>query len=222
MPPLPAPLIAARLPARRMPRTEPPALTDDALRATMARFLASRPRGAALRLFAYGALMWEGTAMLSATARPAILHDHARQFCLHDIHSRGTPQAPGLTTGLVPRPGAACSGLVLELPEDAEALWPGWQQEMRPGFYRAAWVEAVPVPGGDALLAITFIADPSHRLWAGEMPEAAQAEVLAAAVGPLGSGAEYLRHAAEMLAAIGLPDPMLSRLSAEVARRLGG
>jgi cation transport protein ChaC len=222
MPLLSASLVAARLPPRRMPRTEPPALPDDALRATMTRCLAARPAGTPLRLFAYGALMWEGTALLGATARPGVLHGHAREFCLRDIHTRGTPEAPGLTTGLVPRPGSTCGGVVLDLPDNPDALWPGWRQEMRPGFYRAAWVEVAAVPGGQALSAIAFIADPSHRLWAGAMPEEAMAEVLAGAVGPMGPGAEYLRQADEMLEAIGLPDLTLSRLSAEVARRLGG
>lgn len=216
-------LISARLPPRRTPRSPAPTTSEPMLRASLRGALAGRREGEALHLFAYGGLMWTPDTVPGAGVQPARIRGFARAWCLHDIHMRGTPEAPGLTLGLVPRPGGACDGVLFTLPErdGEEALWPAWKQEMSPGFYGAAWVEAVPLPQGAPLRALTFVADPAHGLWAGDLPESRQAEVLSRAAGPSGPGAEYLRRARDLLRAEGRPDPMLERLADAVAARLG-
>lgn len=216
MPLLTAALIAARLPTRRLPAAPPPVLPDSRLRRMMQETLAARPPGATIRVFAYGGLIWEGATLPGAVARPAWLPGRDRRFCLRDVHMRGVPEAPGLTTGLVP--GAGCGGVLLDLP-DPEGFWQAWRQEMRPGFYRAAWLEATDRLGR-SLHAIAFLADRAHHDFADGLPEAEQAAILAEAVGPSGPGAQYLRLCADVLAAIGLPDPALGRLAGAVAHRL--
>jgi cation transport protein ChaC len=209
-------MLSEDLAAPRPPEGEVP---DGMLRASMQGALAARPRGEPFRIFAYGGLMWQRAMLPGAAARPARLRGFARAWCLADIHMRGTPEAPGLTLGLVPRPGAVCEGMLFTLREAGldEALWPGWRQEMRPGWYSAAWVHAAPLPEGAPLTTLTFLADAAHPLWVGEAPEAEQARVLARASGPSGPAAEYARQAAGALRAEGLSDPALEALAARLA-----
>lgn len=212
-------MIGRHLPTRRQPRHPPPTTPDGLLRAGMRGALCGRPEGEPLRVFAYGSLMWERQVIPDAAAAPARLRGFARRWSLWDIHNRGVPEAPGLILGLEPEPGACCEGLLFDLPGDA-ALWPVWQHEMLPGFYRAAWITAVPVPQGRPVRALTFVADAAHPLHAGPVPGVAQARILAGAVGPQGPNAEYLLSALETLRAEDLGDALLERLAAAVAKRL--
>ncbi|MBD0273372.1 MAG: gamma-glutamylcyclotransferase [Acetobacteraceae bacterium] len=95
---------------------------------------------------------------------------------------------------------------------------------MPPGFYLAQWVDVGAGPDGDAeqCRALTFAADPGHRLYAGRVPETKVAEALARGVGPQGTAAAYLLDTAEALRREGMPDPMLDRLQAAVGLRLAG
>ncbi|HZF77537.1 MAG TPA: gamma-glutamylcyclotransferase [Acetobacteraceae bacterium] len=222
MPDLVASLLSPRLPPRREPGSPVPTMPEPVLRAAMRGALGGRRGSEPFRLFAYGGLMWTPELMPGATSQPARIRGFARAWCLHDIHMRGTPEAPGLTLGLVPTPDALCDGVLFTLPEAGleEALWPAWRQEMLPGFYTTAWVEAVPLPQGAPLRALTFVADASHDLWAGDLPQARKVEVLSAAVGPSGPGAEYLLRARDTLRAEGRPEPMLERLAEAIAARL--
>lgn len=217
--PLTRALIARQLPDRRLPARPPPTVPEAVLRAGMRGALCGRGGGEPLRVFAYGALMWEREVTPGAAAEPARLRGFARRWSLRDVHNRGVPEAPGLSLALEPAPNACCEGLLLTLPEDA-ALWPVWRHEMRPGFYRGAWVTVVPRPQGRPVRALTFLADAAHKLHAGTMPEAAQARILAQAAGPQGPNADYLLRAQETLRAVGLTDAMLDRLCGQVGRLL--
>ena len=95
---------------------------------------------------------------------------------------------------------------------------------MPPGFYLVQWVDVAAALDGEAerRRALTFVADPSHRLYAGRVPEAEAAEVLARGAGPQGTAAAYLLDTAEALRREGMPDPLLERLAAAVAVRLAG
>lgn len=219
--PLSRALIARALPARCLPARPPPTLSESQLRAGMQGALCGRRAGDPLRVFAHGALMWDQRMAAGAEATPARLRGFARRWCLRDIHDRGMPDAPGLAPGLEPMPDACCEGLLLTLSE-AAALWPVWRQEMAPGFCRAAWVTVVPMPQGTPLRALAFVADPTHRLHAGALPEPAQARILARAVGPRGPNADALLWAQEALGAAGLEDALLDRLCGQVGRLLAG
>jgi glutathione-specific gamma-glutamylcyclotransferase len=213
--------IAQRLPERRTSARPPQTVPENLLRASLAGALCSRGAGDPPRIFAYGSLMWERQVLPRAVAEPARIGGFARRWHLRDIHNRGVPEAPGLTLGLEPGPGECCDGLLFTLPDDA-ALWPVWRHEMLPGFYRAEWVTTVPLPQGRPVRALTFIADAAHALHTGRLPEAAQARVLAEAVGPQGPNAEYLLSAQEVLRQAGLEDRQVDRLAGMVGRLLAG
>jgi cation transport protein ChaC len=219
-------LIAARLPPRRDPERPPSRVPDEALRDAMRATLAAQPPRGRLWVFAYGALMWQRENVPHDRASGGMLRGFARRYCLRDEHDRGTPDAPSFTLGIEPAPGEACGGVLFRLPgaDEEEALWKVWQHEMPPGFYLAQWVDvAAGADGaGEACRALTFVADPGHRLYAGRLPETEIAETLARGIGPQGTAAAYLLDTAEALRRELLGDPLLERLAAAVAERLDG
>ncbi len=196
----------------------PPAVPEAVLRRDAAAMLADRT-GPGIWVFAYGALLWDGTAVRDEE-RPGEVGGLSARYCLRDERSRGTPANPSLTLGLQPDKGP-CLGAALHLPERdlAEKFWQVWKQEMSQGCYQARWVQVRSDAG--VLDAVTFIADPSHPLFAGAVPEDEVARILATTAGPGGTAVDYLDRTAEAVRRLRMRDAYLERLQAEVAR-LGG
>ena len=161
-------------------------------------------------VFAYGSLMWDGSADTDEQ-RPATLDGYHRAYCLRDERERGTKAHPSLTLGLLP--GGACDGVALHLPEARlrDAFWTVWQHEMPAGFYITRWVP-VRTPQGE-VTALTFIADATDPLFAGTLPEAEIAGIIANTKGEGGSAREYLRNTIRQLETLGTPDPYLHALA---------
>lgn len=182
-------------------------IPEPALRARLADTLSLAPPGP-LRLFAYGALIWQRN-LRYGSAVAATLPGHQPRYAVWDETNRGTMEAPSLTLGLMP--GGQAHGLAFTV-GDAEDLWPAWRQEMQPGHYLPAWL---PLAEGGA--ALTFLADPGSRLFAGELPEAEILALLARSEGPEGTARDYLSRTAGALRRMGRPDPMLDRLEAALS-----
>lgn len=214
---LTAALIEARTPARVQADRPPGSVPDDALRRDADAMLAER-QGDGVWVFAYGALIWEREYDCDEE-RVGTVHGMARRYCLRDTRNRGTPGRPSLTLGLEPADGA-CDGVVMHLAEAGleRSFQAVWKHEMAGGFYDARWVQVA--TAGGVVDAVTFVADPLHPLFAGQVPESEVAATLAATAGPGGPAADYLRRAAEAMREQGVPDPYLDRLAAAVAARL--
>ncbi len=182
-------------------------IPDTELRARLEDTLRAAPDGP-LRLFAYGALTWQRN-LRYGSATAATLPGHHAAYAVWDESSRGTPAAPSLTLGLLP--GGRAQGIAFTV-RDAEDLWPAWRQEMRPGHYVPAWL-----PLADGAVALTFLAAPASRLFAGERPEAETLALLARGEGEEGTARDYLARTAAALRQMGRADPMLDRLEAALS-----
>ncbi|MBA4489744.1 gamma-glutamylcyclotransferase [Paracoccus sp. S1E-3] len=169
-------------------------------------------------LFAYGSLMWDpGFAVAERVI--ARLHGFHRSFCLRSVVYRGTPESPGLVLGLDEAQGASCQGVALRV---SDAEWPQViagvrEREMSTYAYREA-VLPVELADGRRVEAITYVMQPDHDQYAGGLCATEQARIIATAIGGRGPNRDYLYNTAAHLAELGLPDPEMEALAAEVRK----
>ncbi|TVR95751.1 MAG: gamma-glutamylcyclotransferase [Rhodospirillales bacterium] len=170
------------------------------------------------RVFAYGSLMWRpGFPYVEST--PALLRGYHRAFCVYSHHYRGTPERPGLVLGLAP--GGACRGLAFRVADDRVEQVKAYLHERELVSY--AYVpRQVPValPEG-AANAYTFVADPGHPQYAGDLGPERSAEIIMKAAGAAGLNREYLIRTVQQLERAGHPDPALHALLERVWRLTG-
>jgi cation transport protein ChaC len=183
---------------------------------SLERTLAARPPGEPLWVFAYGSLLWRPAFEPLGRLR-AVAPGHRRGFCVWTVEARGTPERPGLGLGLVPAAsGAGCAGAALGLGRAGRerALAALWEREMLTGVYQPRWVRLL--AEGEPLAALAFVVDPAHPQYAGDLGLAASARLVAAASGRLGACRDYLLATVRALAELGIDDPDLAALAAEV------
>lgn len=178
--------------------------------------LSEREAGDGVWLFAYGALLWERGFAWDGE-RIAELPGLAARDCLWDERSRGTLDRRSYTLGLLP--GDGCAGAAPHLAETGseDDLWKVWRHEMPPGYDRVRRVDVR--TGAGPVRALTFVADAGHPLYAGDVPEAEVAAVLASTSGESGTASEYLPETARAPRERGVPDPYLERLQGLVTSR---
>ena len=200
-------------------RTERPTayfkeLSNDDRAASLQATLAHRPDPEALWVFAYGSLIWR-PCFDSAERLQAVLDGYRRRFSVWTLVARGTPATPGLGLALEEGDGS-CHGVVYRLAPDRatsglEALW---AREMSTSIYRPRWL---PVSVGDrSVWAIAFIVEKTDAQYAGDLPRAEQAAIIAAAHGKFGSCRDYLANTVAELKALGVDEPELTALLREV------
>ncbi|MCB1502850.1 MAG: gamma-glutamylcyclotransferase [Bauldia sp.] len=167
-----------------------------------------------LWVFAYGSLMWD-PAMDFAEVRRAWLPGHARRFILCDIYgARGTYDAPGLMAAL--DRGNGCHGLAFRLSAetvDAETrnLWA--REMMLPAYVP----RLLPVDlDGESVIALAFLANHDSDMIRCDLTRDQQVRYVATGVGFLGSSRDYLETIARQFAALGIDDPDVSALMADV------
>ncbi len=167
-------------------------------------------------VFGYGSLLWNPGFEVAARA-VATLDGYARSFCMSSIHHRGTPEQPGLVLALDAARGARCTGLALAVVEGQEDATLAMLRERE--LISSAYLERtlpVRLRGGDTVQAVTYVVDPDHAQYCGELTLEEQARIIAGAVGGRGPNTEYLFNTAAHLAEIGLNDPDLDWLVARM------
>lgn len=172
-----------------------------------------------LWVFAYGSLLWHPE-FEPAEEVGATLEGYHRSFCMLSIHHRGTPEKPGLVLALDRAEGARCAGLALRVAEvDTDRVLAALRERE---LVSSAYVEEV-VPldlaDGRRVEALAYVVDRSHPQYC-LFDLAEQARRIAGAVGGRGPNPDYLARTVDRLHALGIPDPDLDRLHAEVTRLL--
>lgn len=179
-----------------------------------------RPDGADVWVFAYGSLIWK-PAFEHDDHVPARLHGWHRSFCLGwDRRFRGSLDRPGLMLAL--DHGGSCHGIAYRVKRSAvrKNMRKLLRREMRllPHPFPPRWVRLRTKTG--SLDAITFAIDRNSGLYVGDLAEEETADMLATAIGELGSMAEYLHNTVSHLAEFGIHDRRLWRLQHMVAERI--
>lgn len=167
-------------------------------------------------VFAYGSLMWN-PAFNFVERRPARLDGYRRSFCFWTPLGRGTPEKPGLMLGL--EPGGTCDGMAYRVAADAVPTEFAilYNREMLSGVYDAIWAE-VADPTGERLRAVAFVVNPEHPQYCGALERPLKCEHIAFAEGRRGTCREYLFECADQLRGLGVRDPYIESLEAEVLR----
>lgn len=167
-------------------------------------------------IFAYGSLMWDPQVAVAETVIGRV-EGYARSFCMRSVQYRGTVEAPGLVLGLDPCADGSCSGVALRF--DA-ADWPGAlaeirQRELVTDAYREVEIP-VALADGRHVRALAYVMRQEHWQYAGGLSDLEQARIIAVARGGRGPNADYLFNTVAHLDELGLPDPALSGLAAQV------
>jgi cation transport protein ChaC len=195
-------------------------------------FLSAEERAASLRealsryapdeeawIFAYGSLMWN-PALEYAETIPCHVEGWRRSFCFWTPLGRGTPERPGLMLAL--EKGGECKGIAYRLaPHQRESeLTILWNREMLAGIYVPQWVPTT-LQDGRTVTAVTFVVDPGHCQYCGDLPLDKVAHHLAFAEGRRGTNRDYLANTAAHARALGIHDPYIEDMVARVAQLRG-
>lgn len=173
-------------------------------------------------VFGYGSLMWRPDFPFRIQA-PGLLRGYHRSFCVWSRHWRGTPEQPGLVLGLAP--GGQCQGVAFQV---AAADWP-WvrayldERELLSYAYAPRWlpVDVPAAASSTTVQAYTFVSDPEHPHYAGELPLERMAAVIVAASGVAGLNREYLIETLRRMSAEGFADETLRALLDRVEHLTG-
>lgn len=172
-----------------------------------------------LWIFGYGSLMWR-PGFEHVEVRPALLRGWHRAFCVYSRHYRGTPERPGLVLGL--DRGGACRGLAFRVAErSAEAVVDYLNERELVNYAYRPHTLPVLLRDGPAVPAYTFVADRSHRLYAGKLEVQRSAEIIMDAEGRAGLNRDYLINTVRQLEAHGFVDRRLHALLRLVERMTG-
>ena len=233
-PPCPCASIMMRRTQTRRPTATFEELSDAARAASLRATLAQRPNADDIWVFAYGALMWR-PCFDHVERCQATLAGYQRRFSAWTLIARGTPAAPGLALALEDSTerdgGGHCHGVAYRLaPATAAAgLAALWAREMLTSIYHPRWLsvtlDARPAAarplaahplGAQTVAAISFVVDKTDAQYAGTLPGAEQAALIAAAHGQFGSCRDYLANTVAELAALGIDEPDLTALLRDV------
>jgi cation transport protein ChaC len=154
--------------------------------------------------------------------RPARLADHRRAFCIYSHHHRGTAERPGLVLGLANAPGRSCRGIAFRVAADRAAETRDYldERELIGYAYKAVMLD-VTIEEDGAVPAYTFVGDPEHRQYAGELPLDRQAELIMEAEGIAGLNRDYLINTIREFEAEGFVEPELHALLERVEELTG-
>ncbi len=168
-------------------------------------------------VFGYGSLMWRpGFAYVErAPARLIGLH---RALCVYSWVHRGTRERPGLVLGL--DRGGSCHGVAYRVAGENRDKVIAYltERELVTEVYRAVW-RSVRLPGKRSpVKALTYQAARDHVQYAGRLPRETLLAMVRDGSGRSGANRDYVINTAAHLADLGLHDPLLDWLSAELQK----
>lgn len=189
-------------------------LSDEAIEQSRLVLLGDHPDGDDLWIYSYGSLMWD-PGFHFAEVRLADLEGYQRRFTLKINLGRGSSEHPALMLSLEPQAGC-CRGLAFRIAADmvhAESAIL-WRREMLRGGYAPALVPMTTPQG--PITALAFASNTSHPSYVGELPLEETVATIASGKGVLGTNREYLVQLANQLEALGIRDPYVEQLHAEI------
>jgi cation transport protein ChaC len=162
-------------------------------------------------VFGYGSLMWDpGFAYIDK--QPATLTGFHRSFCIYSHYHRGTPEQPGLVLGL--DEGGSCQGVAFRVDQSEWINVRGYldERELIGYAYSALKIDIKLESLRKTAQAYTYIADPSHPKYAGDIGFERSVDVIMNAIGIGGLNRDYLINLLQHLKRHGYSEPNLYNL----------
>ena len=171
-----------------------------------------------LWVFGYGSLIWDpGFDFVSRQV--ARLGGYHRSFCMWSTHYRGTPENPGLVLALDRARGAHCDGVAFSVAPDAAVATIDYLRARE--LISSAYLEqrvSVRLADGQRVRAVTYVINHDHAQYAKGLAPGEQAAIIARSTGLRGRNADYLFNTVAHLTDLGISDPEMAELAAEVRR----
>lgn len=151
-----------------------------------------------------------------STAR---LNDYHRAPCIYSHHHRGTSAVPGLVLGL--DSGGFCDGIAFRININirSEVIEYLHERELIGYAYKPIILDIN--IGNSVVPAYTFVADPEHGQYAGDLGLDRSAEVIMKAQGVSGLNRDYLMSTVQKLESEGFAEPTLQKLRQRVRELTG-
>ena len=168
-------------------------------------------------VFGYGSLMWRPGFPFAEMA-PAQLQGWRRDMCIQSIHYRGTPDVPGLVSGLTP--GGSCKGRAYRIdPEHKmEVIAYLDDRELVTDVYLPQHHD-VALDDGRSVSARVYVADVEHTQFAGHWNLEDKITYLLQGMGSEGRSIDYLANILEQLNHLGIEDAHLHDLHAQAREK---
>lgn len=167
-----------------------------------------------LWIFGYGSLIWH--AGFAYTERHlATVRGYHRSLCIYSHVHRGTPDRPGLVLGL--DRGGSCRGVAFRVAaaHGNSTLAYLRDRELVTDVYLELVVPVMLIDGR-RVRATTFVVDRHHSQYAGRLSRNQLLTHVRQGVGKSGPNPEYVRSTHEHMCAVGLDDPDLAWLVAQL------
>ncbi len=164
-----------------------------------------------LWVFGYGSLMWR-PGFHFVERRGALLRGYHRALCVYSHVHRGTSDRPGLVLGL--DCGGSCKGVAFRVDgAHAEAtLRYLREREQVTSVYRERFLPVRLANGGQAT-AVCYVADRTHRQYAGRLGRADLERFVRQGVGLSGDNRNYVKNTHAHLAELAIRDETLEWLA---------
>ena len=161
-------------------------------------------------VFGYGSLMWRPGFPFVEMA-PAHLHGWRRDMCIQSIHYLGTPDVPGLVSGLTP--GGSCKGRAYRIHQDHRHDVIAYldDRELVTDVYVPQHHD-VALDDGRSVTARVYVADVEHIQFAGHWTIEDKVTFLLQGHGTEGRSIDYLANVLEQLSRLGIEDEHLEEL----------
>lgn len=163
-------------------------------------------------VFGYGSLIYK-VDFPYLERRTASLHGWARRFWQGSQDHRGTPQHPGRVLTLIPVEHAVCAGMAYRV---APAVFGPLDFREKNGYLRM--LMDLDFGGGQSARGVVYIAPAGNAAWLGPASTHEIARHIAGSMGPSGRNSDYVFKLAEALRALGIADPHVFAVEAELRR----
>lgn len=165
-------------------------------------------------VFGYGSLMWNPGFPFDERHQ-ARLFGYRRSLCIRSNVYRGTDENPGLVLGL--ERGGSCLGVAFRVAQENHAPVLDYlrERELVSNVYKER-VLSVGLSDGRRQMALTYVADPEHPQYVGDLALEEAAMIVINASGRSGPNVDYVFNTVAHLQDMGIRDALLERVASSV------